>query len=321
MGEEWRRNWHPERIDPRKSDDAILIVGAGPAGMEAAVSLGQRGYQVPLAEATRELGGRVSRESRLPTLEEWNRVYEYRLIQLEKLDNVEVFRESRMTVGDILETGLPHVVFATGASWRKDGVGLLNSKPVHPQLPSERVYTPDDVIDGRYPAGRVLIFDDDHYYIGSVIAERLIEQGCWVTFVSTYGNVAAWTRHTVEQERVQARLINLGVNIVPSRNLKAFDGHRVTLECVYTGSEEDVQVDGLVMITARVPNDDLYCELGSQGDALSAAGIRSVARIGDCCAPGTIASAVFSGHKWAREFDEPDPEDVPFKREMSVLGL
>ena len=131
----------------------------------------------------------------------------------------------------------------------------------------------------------------------------------------------AWTKHTVEQDRIQERLINLGVNIIPSRNLKAFDGNRVTLECVYTWIEEEIQVDGLVMITARIPNDDLYYGLASQADALSAAGIKSLARIGDCLAPGTIASAVFSGHKFAREFDEPDPGDVPFKRERNIVGL
>jgi len=76
MSEEWRRDWHPEKINPKKSDDEILIVGAGPAGMEAAGSLGKRGYHVYLAEATRELGGRVSKESELPTLSEWIRVYE-----------------------------------------------------------------------------------------------------------------------------------------------------------------------------------------------------------------------------------------------------
>jgi dimethylamine/trimethylamine dehydrogenase len=321
MGEEWRRDWHPEKIGPKKSDDKILIVGAGPAGMEAALSLGKRGYHIYLAEATRELGGRVSKESMLPTLSEWIRIYEYRFIQLEKLDNVEVYRESKMTVDDILELGLPHVVFATGAAWRKDGFGFLNTQPIFSQISNKRIFTPDDIISGHYPTGRVLIFDDDHYYMGSVIAEKLIEQGCRVDFVSTYSNVAAWTRHTVEQERIQARLINLGVNIIPSRNLKAFDGNRATLECVYSGSEEEMQVDGLVMITARVPNDDLYYELESQADGLSTAGIKSLARIGDCLAPGTIASAVFSGHKFAREFDEPDPGDVPFKRERNVLGL
>ena len=276
------------------------------------MSLGKRGYHVHLAEATRELGGRVTRESMLPTLDEWKRVSEYRSIQLEKLDSVEVYRESRMTVDDILAIGLPHVVFATGASWRKDGFGLLNTQPVLPQVSKERVFTPDDIMDGRFPKGRVMIFDDDHYYMGSVIAEKLIEQGCRTDFVSTYSDVAAWTRYTVEQERIQARMINLGVNIIPSRNLKAFDGNRVTLECVYTGSEEEMQVDALVLITARIPNDDLYYELAPQADVLSAAGIKSLARIGDCLAPGIIASAVYSGHKFAREFDEPDRGIVAF---------
>jgi dimethylamine/trimethylamine dehydrogenase len=63
MGEEWRRGWHPENIPPAEGDGKILVVGAGPAGLEAARALGQRGYQVTLADARRELGGRVSREA------------------------------------------------------------------------------------------------------------------------------------------------------------------------------------------------------------------------------------------------------------------
>ena len=59
MGEEWRRGWHPERIRRKASDAKVLVVGAGPAGLEAAMALGKRGYEVVLAEATRELGGRV----------------------------------------------------------------------------------------------------------------------------------------------------------------------------------------------------------------------------------------------------------------------
>ena len=77
--------------------------------------------------------------------------------------------------------------------------------------------------------------------------------------------------------------------------------------------------------------EDISQEIFSQIDRISlssrikegesAAGIKSLARIGDCLAPGTIVSAVFSGHKFAREFDEPDLGDVPFKRERNVLGL
>src|SRR5262249_28722175 len=122
MGEEWRRGWHPERIRPRRSDSRALVVGAGPAGLECARALGQRGYPVALAEAGHELGGRVARECRLPHVSAWGRVRDYRVQQLAKLPAVEIFRESPLAASDVLEFGFPHVVIATGARWRRDGI-------------------------------------------------------------------------------------------------------------------------------------------------------------------------------------------------------
>ena len=60
MGEEWRRGWHPERITAPGSDDRVLVVGAGPAGLECARALGQRGYGVTLADAERKNWAGVS---------------------------------------------------------------------------------------------------------------------------------------------------------------------------------------------------------------------------------------------------------------------
>ncbi|MHB8505847.1 MAG: oxidoreductase, partial [Acidimicrobiales bacterium] len=97
MGEEWRRGWHPERIRPSGSDDRVLVVGAGPAGLEAARALGQRGYPVVLVEASRTIGGRVAREAALPGLAAWRRVVDWRTGQIGKLAGVEVYRESPMT--------------------------------------------------------------------------------------------------------------------------------------------------------------------------------------------------------------------------------
>ena len=123
MGEEWRRGWHPERIRPSGSNDKVLVVGGGPAGLEAATMLGKRGYEVVLAEATRELGGRVAAEARLPGLAAWIRVVDYRRAQLAKLPNVTVAFESRVEADDVLEYDFAHVAVATGARWRRDGVG------------------------------------------------------------------------------------------------------------------------------------------------------------------------------------------------------
>ena len=171
MGEEWRRGWHPEFIRPKASEKPVLIVGAGPAGLEAAQALGKRGYAVTLAEQGRELGGRVARECRLPGLAAWGRVRDYRTEQLHKLANVSVYMESQLDAETVLEFGCPRVVIATGARWRGDGVGHHWTAPL-PIEDGSQVLTPDDLMEGRLPQGtRVVVWDDDRYYMG----------GCWLS--------------------------------------------------------------------------------------------------------------------------------------------
>ena len=177
MSEEWRRGWHPEHIDTKGSNSSILIVGAGPAGLEAAHALGKRGYDVMLAEATRDLGGRVTKESKLPGLSEWARVRDYRLQQIEKMNNVEVFRESEMNADQVLEIGADHIAIATGSHWRRDGFGSSNPGGIVGLKHTDQVYTPDDIMAGRLPTGPTVIFDDDHYYMGTVMAELLRDKG------------------------------------------------------------------------------------------------------------------------------------------------
>ncbi len=162
MGEEWRRGWHPERVAPRASDSSVLVIGAGPAGLEAALTVARRGYEVFLSEATTELGGRVAREATLPGLREWLRVRDWRVGQLEKLANVHIYRDSPLEVSHILDFDARHFALATGAKWRKDGVGRANGMPVDGFAASHDVLTPDDLMGGRVPRGPVVIFDDDH---------------------------------------------------------------------------------------------------------------------------------------------------------------
>ncbi len=130
MGEEWRRGWHPEIIPPKKSEGSVLVVGAGPAGLEAALAAARRGFEVHLAEATSELGGRVTRESQLPGLAEWARVRDWRVGQLERMANVSIYRESALEAEHVLEFGARHVAIATGSTWRSDGVGRDSGFPV-----------------------------------------------------------------------------------------------------------------------------------------------------------------------------------------------
>jgi len=217
MGEEWRKGWHPAAIPPRTGHDSFLIVGAGPTGLECARLLGRRGYAVSLAEADEQLGGRVTREARLPGLAAWGRVRDYRLNQLNKMQNVEVYRASPVTPEQIFEFGATRVVLATGASWRRDGIGRANTRSIPGLGRVGGVYTPEDLMAGLQPSGPVVVFDDDHYYLGAILAEKLRAGGLAVTLVTPADRVSAWTVNTLEQHTIHTHLMRLGVEIATSR--------------------------------------------------------------------------------------------------------
>ena len=313
MGEEWRRGWHPERIQPKSSDATVLVIGAGPAGLEATRALGQRGYNVLLAEAATELGGRVAQECRLPGLAEWGRVVDYRVQQIQTMPNVDVFLDNHLHAEDALSIGAEHIVVATGSKWRADGFGRYHAKPCADLGPAEQVFTPNDIFMGRVPQGKAVVFDDDHYYMGSVLAEALVAQGVEVCFVTPENLVSAWGTMTDEQYATQQRLIQLGVQIITAHGLDEFDGSNARLSCVYTERTRVIAADAVVLITARSPVDSLYKELAGKlaSDTSGSVAAPTLKKIGDCDAPAIIAAAIFAGHRYARELEtDMEPSDV-----------
>lgn len=319
--EEWRKGWHPERMNAQGDSSNVLVIGAGPAGLEATRACAERGYDVALAEAGTVLGGRVARERHLPGLSAWGRVADYREYQISQKPNVESYFDSELDAESILEFGFENVCIATGSKWRRDGVSRQHVVPF-PTDDAMPVFTPDDLMDGASPSGHVVIYDDDHYYMGGVMAELLMQKGCKVTLVTPAAYVSEWTLNTLEQHEIHRRLAGMGVQIELNRGVTEIAKDHVQTNCTFTDQTRPIECDGVVMVSSRLEQNTVYLDLKAREAEWADAGIKSVRLIGDANAPGPIAWATYAGHRFARELDGEDIGDaLPFRREITELAV
>jgi dimethylamine/trimethylamine dehydrogenase len=327
-GEEYRRGWHPERFEPAaNAENDVLVVGAGPAGMECAMVLGKRGMRrVHLVEAQDDMGGIMRWIPELPGLGEWARVVNYRKIQIDKLKNVEFIPDTKLDAQGVKEYGAEIVIVATGGYWATDGLNGASREPIagaDASLP--HVLTPEQImVEGKQaPGERVIIVDNDGYFMGVSLAEKLASEGKKVTIMTPMGHIAPYMHFTLEAPNMHRKLHKLGVEIVTYHLPTKIEAGGVTATHVYVvdAHEHTWEAVETVLVTQRRSNEALFRELkDSVGlEALKAEGVEALYRIGDCEAPRLVADAIFSGHRLAREIDTDYPAvPLPFKRERRV---
>ena len=183
--------------------------------------------------------------------------------------------------------------------------------------------TPDDVMDGAaLPRGtRVVVWDDDHYYMASLMAEVLVDMGCETHYLTPACEVSTWTRATMEQHFIHARLLDKGVKVHAFANLDAVAVGGVAASCAITGRTEEVEADAVVLVTSREPEDllarDLEARAADWRGRASSRWTRSATRSPRRPSPTRCTR----GAATPRELDGPavTGDEVPFKREIVAL--
>ena len=309
VGEEYRRGWHPERYErAREAELDVLVVGAGPAGMECARVLAARGFKrVHLVDAQPATGGHLAWLTRLPGLGEWARLTNYRTIQLHKAKNVELVLGTTVDADDVLEYGADLVVIATGARWIGPEAEWHYVPLGQIQAAGVEILTPEEImVAGREPRGsNVVVWDGDGSNVGVGLAEKLAVDGLRVSMASRFDSVAPLLDSTFEGAGVRRRLHELGVGLHRSLTPVRAGGGELICSDEF-GEEQALAADTLVVVAQRVSDDDLYRQVADRGD-LAERGIRGVFQIGDCAAPRPLGYVIADGHRLGREIDAAAP--------------
>jgi pyruvate/2-oxoglutarate dehydrogenase complex dihydrolipoamide dehydrogenase (E3) component len=294
-GEEVRwGSWTLEKAAQRKK---VLVLGAGPAGMQCAMTAAERGHDVVIYEKENELGGQMKLIRRLPSQTFPQTFVDYLDRQLQKLGvTINMGTEiNENNVDEILAKEKPDVaVIATGARAGRDGTTGATCEPI-PGWERDNVYTYEDVIMGTAKLGdRILIIDDFSDRVSPGLAEMMAEQGKKVEIITGRAsivepNLVMWR----DAMFVMPKLAELDVKITPLTAVKEITDKGAICFYVFSGKEYEVEADNIIMVTTKLSNTEPY-------DLLKQRGIECHL-IGDAKAPRWIMNATHDGHKLARE--------------------
>lgn len=287
-GREWE--WGGDRFTPAAKPKRVLVVGGGPAGLEAARVAAERGHSVVLAEAADQLGGQFRLAGLQPRRAQILELIDWYERQLRKLQ-VEIRLGTYVEVEDVEREGADHVIVATGAL-PPDGA-FQRALPQFDAIPGggEAVSTEAVMARQARPGKRVLLVDDGGNWKGCGTAWKLAEDGHSVTIVTPDALVGKELQRMAVDLPLRRRLAQLGVRSLTESAVTRWDGRVACIASLLDGITQDLDFDTLVYASTSIALDELSITLDQHG-------IDHVA-IGDCTAARQAAFAIHDGRKVA----------------------
>ncbi len=258
----------------------VLVVGAGPAGLQAAIAAARNGHRVTVCEASEEAGGQVRLAASVPNRAEFGDLVRNQLHEARRL-GVTIETGTRIDLADVRRRAPDRVIVATGSA---------PQRPWWAPQDADWIVDVREVLEGAAsPSGEVVVLDELGFHQATSVAELLADRGCSVELVTPGMVVGQDLGVTLDLEhfwiRAQAKGIAQSTELVPM----SVEGHTVHLQHHPTGEMLSRTPDWLVLAVPGTPTDALYHEL-------SAAGFE-VERVGDAVAPRRAHAAVIDGER------------------------
>jgi thioredoxin reductase len=282
--------WGGDRFDRSAESKQVLVVGGGPAGMEAARCAAERGHRVTLSEALGDLGGQFRLAGLAPRRGQITELMSWYLRQFEKL-GVEVRYFSAMDEQDIIEFAADEVVLATGSI--PDGLARQRWLPQADELPglgNGKVFSCEEVFRDQAELGKsVIVLDEGGNYRGTGTAWYLADKGHEVTIVTPDAMIGEELTRTTADSLIRENLARLGAKFILESVIDHWHGDRAEIRSLLDDSTTSIEASAIITATTNV----VYNEIEL---ALAESGVRFHV-IGDAAAPRQAPFAFHDGRK------------------------
>lgn len=282
--------WGGDRFNLAETRKKVLVVGAGPAGMEAARVAAERGHQVTLAEAQSDPGGQFRLAGLTPRRGQISELINWYISQFQKLA-VDVRYSTPMDEQDIIEFGADEVLIATGSM--PDGLARQRWLPEHSELPglaNGNVYSAEEAISGQTTLGDcVIVIDEGGNWRGTGTALFLAEKGHKVTIVTPDPMIGKELARTTADFQTRSTLKRLGAQFMLESVIQNWHGDYAEVRCLL--DDEIIKIAASAIVTATT-----NMAFNETALALDKAAIKFHI-LGDAAAPRSAPYAFHDGRK------------------------